>query len=350
MEKSDIGKMSQPSIIQSLFLPDFVLQGTEFPVHLIWDKERFINIDICIPTSLVKLKEIYNVNETALKIEEDLVHITNFESNGYVGFVFVSGIYKEPFVEVPIKIEVKDNSGEKQMVERKIIFFRPHVVLYEMPSNVELIQEGGQILVDKRICLKNEGKGTALVNFEISKDSDVITKKPEDVEEFIENFCLRFSNKMNDVRETYPQYLEIINGFETFLTDLVKGTFIISEQYIKEMQDILNRLEKAFEENENFARDVLNSILSAYLSAVNILTEIRSFLEYLKSLAENKVILLNAMSMIELKPGLNLLKGRLLVVDLAGYAHEPIEVQTSIKVKSVGSVMIPIYEIFKWEV
>jgi|YelNatPaOPRAMG01_1025707.scaffolds.fasta_scaffold12931_2 hypothetical protein len=350
MEKLNLEKTQRSSIIQSLFLPDSALQGSEFPIHLIWDKERFVNIDINIPFSLVKLKEVYNVDETALKIEKDLVRITNFESNGYVGFVFSSGIYKEAFVEVPIRIEVRDNVGEKQIIERKIIFFRPHVVLYEIPINIELIQKGDQILVDEKICFKNEGKGAALVNFEISKESDATIKKPEEIEEFIERFCSRFSGKLNGVKKAYPQYLEIINGFETFIVDSIKGTFTISEQYIKKMQDIFDRLERAFEENEAFLRDVLDSILSAYLSAVNILTEVRSFLEYLKSLAENKVILLNAISMIEFKPGLNLLKGRLLVQDLAGNIYEPIEIQTNVKVKSDNPIMIPLYEIFKWMV
>jgi len=350
MEKPNLEKKQQSSIIQSLFLPDSSLQGSEFPIHLIWDKERSVNIDISIPFRLVKLKEVYNVDETALKIEEDLVRITNFESNGYVGLVFISKICEEAFVEVPIRIEIRDNAEEKQIIERKIIFFRPHVVLCEIPTNIELIQKGDQILPDEKICLKNEGKGTALVNFEISKESDATIKKPEEIEEFIERFCSRFSGKLEGVRKAYPQYLEIINGFETFITDLIKGTFTISEQYIQKMRDTFYRLERAFEENEAFLRDVLDSILSAYLSAVNILTEVRSFLEYLKSLAENKVILLNAVSMIEFKPGLNLLKGRLLVQDLAENVYKPIEVQTNVKVKSSSPIMIPLYEIFKWMV
>jgi hypothetical protein len=350
MKELDFEKTEKSSIIRSLFLPECALQGSEFPIHLIWDKERSINIDINIPFSLVKLKEVYNVDERDLKIEKDAIHITDFESNGYVGFVFASGIYNEDFVEVPIKIEIKDDKGNKQIIERKIIFFRPHIVLHEAPTDVELIQEEDQISMDKKICLKNEGKGAALVYFKISEESNVIIKKPEEIEEFIEKFCSRFSDKLNDVKKTYPQYLEILNGFETFIIDLVKGTFTISKEYIEEMMEILNKLEKAFEENEEFLKDVADSILSAYLSAVHILTEIRSFFEYLKSLAENKVIILNAMSIIEFKPGLNLLKGRLLIQDLAGNIYEPIEIQTNVKVKSKKPIKIPVYDLFKWMV
>lgn len=348
--KSDLDSMPQSSIIRSLFLPDSTLQGTDFPAHLIWDKERFVKIDISVPFSLIKLKEIYNVNEKALKIEKDLIRITDFEINGYVGLVFVSEICEEALVEVPIRIEVKDDAGQQQIIERKIILFRPNVVLYDAPNNIELVQKENQISISKKICLKNEGKGTALVNFEIYKKCDAIVKKPEEIEEFIEKFCTRFSSKLNGVKMKYPQYLEIINKFEKFFTDLIKGTFVISEQYIREMHDAFESLINAFEENEDFAIDVLDSILSAYLSAVNILTELRSFLEYLKSLAENRVILLNAMSMIEFKPGSNLLKGRLVIQDLAGNIYKPIEINTNVEVKSDKPITIPMYEIFKWEV
>ena len=116
------------------------------------------------------------------------------------------------------------------------------------------------------------------------------------------------------------------------------------------MQETFENLLGAFEENEDFTRDFLDSILGAYLSAVNILTDLASFLEYLKSLAENRVILLNATSMIEFKPGSNLLKGRLVVLDLAGNMYEPIEIGTNIEVKSDQPITIPLYEIFQWEV
>jgi hypothetical protein len=224
------------------------------------------------------------------------------------------------------------------------------VVLYEVPSHIELMVEERKISISKRIRLKNEGKGTALVNFEISKESDVTIRKPGEVEEFIEKFCSRFSSKLSSVKDAYPQYLEVINDFERFFIDLVKGTFTISSEYVERVQRMLDALEKAFEEDEDFAKDVAEAILSAYFSAINILTEIRSFLEYLKSLASNRVILLNAMSTIEFKPNLNDLRGRLLVQDLAGNVYDPIEVQTNVRVRSNGPVTVPLYEIFEWEV
>jgi hypothetical protein len=349
MENLNNEKKLQHQVVQSCFIPESVLQGDEFPIHLIWDKERFININLNIPLNFCRLKEVYNVEEKALKIGKDVVYLNSFERNGYVGFVFSSYIHKEALVEIPVKIEVKDVSGEVEIIENKIIFFRPHVVLYEVPNSLELIRTDNKISIERRIRLKNEGKGTALVHFEISKESDVIVKKPEDIEEFIERFCSKFSDKLEEVKRTYPQYLEITNKFELFFVDLVKGAFKISEQYIKEMKNTFDELIKAFENNENFAIDVLDSILSAYLSAVNIITEVRSFLEYLKSLAENKVILLNAMSMIEFKPGFNFLKGHVFVQDLARNIYEPLEVETIIRVKSGDSITVPLYEIFKWE-
>lgn len=337
------------SVIQSFFIPNFSLQGGEFPIHLLWDKEENISrISLKIPFDIISLKEVYNVNGAGLKVEENTINVTSFERNGYVGFVFKSRIREEPFIEVPIRIEVHSSTGKEQIIEHKIIFFRPHVIAREIPARIELIKKDEKILLSKKIALKNEGKGTAIVNFEVSEESSVTLKKPEEVEEFIERFCLTFSAKMENARKEYPQYLEVINDFEMIIVDLIKGTFKISEEYLERMQDTLNNLEKSFEENENFLKDILEAILAAYLSAINILTEVRSFLEFLRSLAENKVILLGASSLLEFKPGLNLLKGRLLTQDLAGNVHKPIDICIEIEVKSDSPVMIPIYAIFEW--
>ncbi|MEM3870959.1 MAG: hypothetical protein QXE05_00115 [Nitrososphaeria archaeon] len=349
MENTNLEKMQSFSLIQSIFIPDSTLQGSEFPIHLMWDKNRSIRIDINVYSSLIKIKEVYNVDKKGLEIGENVVHLASFESNGYVGLVFISDIYKEALVEIPIKIEVRDTTtGEKQIIERKIIFFRPNVVLYGTPVEIKLIRKGDKIIINDKIYLKNEGKGTALVYFENFKESNVIIKNPEEIEEFVEIFCSRFSSKLNNVKNVYIQYSEIINDFEILILDLIKGTFKISEEYIQKMQNTIENLEKLFEEDEEFFKDIVDSFLSAYFSAINILTEIRGFLEYLKQLAENKVILLNAISMIELKPGLNFLKGHLHIHDLAKNVYEPIEIQTNLRVESEDPVVIPLFEIFKW--
>jgi len=349
LKESSSSKQQSP-LVRSFFLPKYSLQGSEFPIHLIWNEEKTVNIYVRIPFNFIKLKEIYNVNKSGLKIDEGFLYINDFEKNGYVGFVFESKIYEKPLVKVPIRIEIEDDAGKKQIIEQKITFFRPHVVAYEIPNEIELSQKGDEVILSEKIYIKNEGEGTALVKLEISKESDAIIKKPEEIEEFIERFCFRFSSKLKNVKRDYPQYLEIINEFEKFIIDSVKGTFVISKQYIQKMREMLDSLERAFEENESFMRDILDAILSAYLSAVNILTEIRSFLEYLKSLVENKVILLNASSMIEFKPGMNSLKGRLFIQDLAKNVYKPIEIDINVKVNLNNSVTIPLYAIFKWEV
>lgn len=335
------------SIIRSFFLPEFSLQGSEFPLHLLWD-ERNITIRIESLFNLIKLKEIYNVDKNSLKIEENSLYITNFEKNGYVGLVFESIIHEKPRVEAPIRIIIRDDDGKEQIIEQKILLFRPHIVVYDVPNEIKLIETNDEIRLDKKILVKNVGEGTALVKFEISDKCDIVLKMPEETEKFIEQFSYKFSSKLEKVKREFPQYIETINGFEEFILDIIKGTFKIDREYVEKIQKMLENLEKAFQENEDFLRDIAEALISAYLSSVSLFTELRSFLEYLKSIVENKVILINSTSMIELKPGKNFLEGKIYINDLASNSYDPIKITTNIIVLSSQPVRIPLYEIFSW--
>jgi len=348
-DEYQLAEPNETSLLQSIFIPDASLQGTEFPIHLLWDKGKSIeSISIEIPLDLIRPKEIYNVDRNNLRIEKEGIFINGFEKNGYVGLVFVSRIYKDPLVKVPIRIAIKDDLGNMQSVEKEMVLFKPHVIAWNIPSKIYVHEEDGNIRFDRKIHLKNEGKGTALVVFEALQEGDVIVKKPEDIETFIETFCNELSKRLKRTKENYPQYNKIVDEFETVLVNTVKGNYKLTEDYLKDVNRSMKRIMNAFEENENFMESIAEAIVGAYLSAVNILTELRSFLEYLRSIGENRVVLLNAMHMLEFKPGRHLLKGELLVQDLAGYNHDPIKIQVIVEVDSNKNVNIPLYELFEW--
>ena len=95
-------------------------------------------------------------------------------------------------------------------------------------------------------------------------------------------------------------------------------------------------------------KSLLEGIYVAYLSSVNLITEVHGFLEYLKSLAKNKILLQSAISVIALKPGENKLNGVLEVVDLANNVYEPLPIKTVINVQQESSISVPLYSIFEW--
>jgi len=335
-------------MIKSFFAPDSCLQGTEFPIHLIWDREKAVDIRMNFPSNLLKLKEIYNVRENEFNVKEDYLRITGFETNGYTGLVFKTGIFKEPSILAPLKIEIVTKEGQKQIIEHKMFLFRPHVVAGALPRETNLVLGKDRASLKNKISVRNMGKGTAVVRLDLAQESDGIVKMPNDIAEFVEKFCSTLATKAESIKKDFPEYSQIVDEFIYLMTDSVKGSSAITKEYVEKMRKTVDNIAEAFAESEDFLRDIFEAILSAYLSAVHIITEIHSFLEYLKSLAENRVLLLNATSVIELKPGLNNVLGYLRVQDLVHNVYEPQKIVLKVNVESKNNVSIPLYSMFDW--
>ena len=127
------------SPLKSFFVPDSSLQGSEFPIHLTWNREKLVRINIRFPSASMNLKEIYNVSKHGLEIEDGNLTITEFEINGYMGLVFEASIDKKSSVVVPVKAEIETDNGISHVVERKMLLFRPHIVTQTIPRETELV-------------------------------------------------------------------------------------------------------------------------------------------------------------------------------------------------------------------
>jgi len=336
------------SVVESFFIPDSSLQGSKFPVHLIWNRDTTIALNLEVPSEFVILREIYNVGKECIEIDGSNVKITGFETNGYIGLVFATRIVKETSVLVPLRITIEMKEGAKQTIERNILLFRQHVVKRSVPEEIDVKSEIGKPIIENRICLKNEGSGTAIVKLDISKESDAVVKMPEEMEGFATKFCSTLKVKADILKKDFPKYSKNVDDFITLIVDSVEGSFTVSKEYVKKVGDTIDNMSDAFEESEDFMGGVLEALLGAYLSSINLLTEMHGLLEYLKSLAKNKVLLQNATSVIELNPGLNRIFGCLRIHDLAHNVHEPIEIETKINVKSSSKIAVPLYSIFEW--
>ena len=336
------------SPLKSFFVPDSCLQGSEFPIHLTWNREKLVKINIKFPSTSMNLKEIYNVSKRGLETEDGNLTITEFEINGYVGLVFETGICKESSVVVPVKAEIETDNGISHVVERKMLLFRPHIVTQTIPRETELVSRKDKLYLKDKISLMNQGEGTAIVRLDIAKESNLLVKTTNEIKEFTEKFCTTLKSKSQTLKKDFPEYSQIADEFTSLIIDATKGTFAFTKEYAQETQRIFDEITRAFEENKEFFRDFLDALLGAYLSAVSIITEIHSFFEYLKSLAGKKVILLNATSAIELKPGSNNIIGHLRIKDLAHNVYEPVDISIKVNVSSDKPVMLPLYSLFDW--
>jgi len=297
---------------------------------------------------MMHVKEVYNVPKEGVKIEEDALTLKDFETNGYAGLVLGTKTLKEFSALGSLEIEIIGDDGSRSGMQHNVVLFRPQITSYKTPNEIIAIQGKGDVILKGKIPIRNVGKGTAIVQLDISKESNVTVKVPVGVKEFIEKFSSMLTSKSIDIKKEFPKYSEAIDGLTGLLIDSLKGSITITEDYVKRMQDVLDKIGAAFEESENFMHSVMEAILSAYLSSIHIITELHGFFEYLKSLAKNRVLLLNATSVIELKPGTNRVCGYLRIQDLADNVYEPLKIDITVTLNSNASAQIPLYSMFDW--
>ncbi len=319
-------------------------------MHVLWNKKfKVESVFICYSPYL-EIKEIYNIVKDRIQLRDHCIHIDDhaLEVNGYIGLVLKSKILDLPYVVAPITIEVIWSSGTSEKIERKIILFRPYIVVRYVPSVIIIRIKGNELKVDKRIGIRNEGYGTAIVKFEIDPSSNVEVTKPKDIEEYINGFCDQLVKELKVVKEHFPQYSSIISDFEKLMIEFAKGTFPLTEESLSYARKTSKLLVDAMKIDDNFAKEFLSAIIGAYIVVINILTEFRALLEYIRSIVENRVLLVNAMHMLKLEPGINVVKGRIYVHDLAGNVYKPIDIEVQINVISSRNIAIPVYELFQW--
>jgi len=128
---------------------------------------------------------------------------------------------------------------------------------------------------------------------------------------------------------------------------LVKS-IISEEEYISKFRDIAEKISNALSSNEDFRYAFSEAIVAAYMSNINIITEVNSFLEYLKSITEERILLLDAINVLTIKPGSQKLIAEIRTIDLANNAYPPIDISMEVELDAEKEINIPLYSIFEW--
>jgi len=328
--------------VESVYVPENCLQGTEFPAHIIWNKDIPITVQIHLPKG-IKIKEVYNVKEDGFELSENTLTINEVEVNGYVGLVFCSEIYDKPFLEEQIKFVFKIEN-EEEVINKKILLFRPEIQVYEKPEKifVTFSEELSQILVSDKIRVSNKGGGTAILSIKVKEESEVVKKSPEAIEEFREGFWRDLEKRLNKLKEEFPEYSEIISGY----IRLGKTPIEFDKEYLANLESVITQLYDALQSDESFLEAFAEAIVSAYLMNINIITEINSFIEYLKSITTERIIFLDAMNVIEVDSNSKNFAAEITVTDLALNEYRPIDISVEIKSNKKGK--FPLYLMFEW--
>jgi len=332
-------------LIKSLYIPQDCLQGAEFPGHILWDGQIPIKIKVFLPDG-ISVSEMYNVRYDGFTLDGNVIELFGFEVGGYVGFVFKSSKLDEHSVTKRIKFLFESEAYSIEE-EREIYLFRPEIAVEHKPEFIEIKETNEGKIISDKIRVANKGDGTALLIINVPENSRIIKKRPEDFEEFFSNFWSDLEKRFDLLKNTYPEFEDILSEF----IEIGRKSPSFDKENLSELKRLLEKLVEAFEENEDFLEDFGNSIVTAYLANLYVVTEISSFLEFIKSIASRKTLLLEPMAIFEIPKSDDELSVIITTTDLANNEYPPIQVSAKVKVVSSTPedvVRVPIYDLFEF--
>ena len=328
----------------NVYLPNDSLQGTEIPFYILWNQsETFDLIKVEYPTEM-EVKEIYNVSEGNFRLENNILYVDKVDVNGYLGIKFISKL-TNPTIEKNLHIEIC-REGEVIYRENKSIkLFRPDIKLCNLPHRISVDVQGNQINISNKIEIINTGLGTAILRLECLNGSDIKIYDPMSIEEFRKNFWNDVERKIRKLNEKFPEYSQLLTEF----VEIGKNPPLFKKGDLERIKRLFSELIKALDENEEFLKDFANMILVSYLKNISIVTQLETFLIYLKSVYENKIILIDAVNVMKISTTPMKLKAKLYITDFAYNEYKPIELD-NITITSNKEIELPVYLLFDFTI
>ena len=337
------GSLQSRSVIKSLFVPDSSLQGAPFPAHVMWEQSENVEVTISFPDP-IRLEEVYNAPPKAITKHPQSINVSSVEVPGYLGLLFKSPLLTEGLRHVELEFVVKTSSGVEERYSRAIDLFRPVIQTQHVPDviNIRYDAQSRTYTLSDRIRLMNVGDGTAIVGADLFTEGKFTRDAPIGVEQFEIQFRDELKTRLEVTKTVYPDYAALLDAF----VDIVANPVNLSTDAKNGIQLVFANLQHALENDKRFAENFVTAIGSAYLKNLELITEMRSFRDYLNSVGVGRVFLLNAVEVFRLGGSSGVLPLRLWVTDLAMNDYPPIDMPILLKCDGVAE--IPIHILFDW--
>jgi len=326
--------------IKSTFFPKEALQGQDLPSHVTWSDLKFDSIQIHHSTTM-KLEELYNVSSEDFEISEGIVKINRVQVKGYVGLVFSTKILPEMSVHQLIEFNFIQNNKVIEKIEFNVHLFRPNIVIHKVPDQIVVNLTSGAI-TDK-ILVRNLGKGTAYIELETIKESELQKKRPEFFERFLHDFFEGIKLSMASLKQSFEGQSGLIERIESFLTTPFK--------FEKKALDELNNLEKDFqvaiEDDEEFAEALNESLAEVFLRSNEVSNLYQFVLDYVNSIGKEKILIRDPFNVVKLSNKPAKLRVKIRSIDLLKQMCTDIELPEVTVIANKESE-IPIFKLFQW--
>ncbi len=325
-------------ILNRLFVPSNCLQGGELPIHLLWSRDKILKIHIEIPKSF----EILRINNGEdFQIQENcIINVSKFEENGFLGMILKTPQLPQPSIDETIIFEIIDSNGERQVEKRYVHLFRPLIKVISVPNQMMVKKESNQeCLVNNRILINNEGEGIAVIGFKVLEDSQLKIVEPKGTEQFAKSFWSDWSLELEEIKSMYPDHATLINNLVLLGTSHPQ----LDASGMKKVKEVFEQLRNELMNDLVFAEDFIKSSVVAYMKNLHIITELESFVTYLKSIESNRIILDNPIGVLKIGREQKKFKAELTTVDLGYNSYPPIPIE--LKLSAEDDCEVPIHKI-----
>jgi hypothetical protein len=339
--------MALLNFLKSIYIPENSLQGDSFPGYVTWDETIDVTVTIHIPPGVV-LTELNNVPDDGFSLQNNILEIKKFDTNGYIGFVFKTEILTEVSIIKEIKFSIKGN-GSDIVEERNILLFRPNFLIKAVPHKIVIneISDGHYEITDC-INLANEGLGTAIISTIFNKDNMDIQQLPSEIDEFKINFLQDFNHGLVELKTSYSIYSEILDELIAMNSDY--SVVIINKEIMEKIERVSGELLKILTEDNNFKDEFFERLHYAYTKNSNFFSALGSFINYMQTSTSQKIFFPAATSKLKIKKSADRLQFQLIVLDLAKNKYSPLDVDIPLKITSKkDEILIPLHKLFNFE-
>lgn len=323
-----------------VYMPEFCVQGERIPFYVLWDASKKLAISMNLSDGLV-ISEVYNADSADLQNQSGDYAIRKFEVNGYFGGIIGSTIYEQPSSIKKVKFLISDENGSNIAFDKFIELFRPDVQISDNVSHIIIkTNKQNKIIADNRISLYNRGKGTGIVRINILKESEIEEGFPEGFEEFKTKFSSDLNEGLLKLKTTYSNYSDTIESIRVITNNPLPA----EPDKLQQVKTTLLEMEQVFDNDEAFFHAFLQTISLAYLKNMSIMTNVDAFLAFMKSMGNNKLILLDAMKVLKISTTPKKFSAELIVTDLVQNKYPVIKLPV-LSIVSDKDCVIPIYYI-----
>lgn len=331
-------------VVTSVYVPSYSLQGEDLPCHVRWRGEGRVEVNLELPEELT-IKEVYNVaRKGAENLGERRFRFDRYVVAGYLGLLLRTARIESPRKEIEVRITVLGLDGRiLRRVTRKVQIFRPLLKEISIPETIG-IQRADKRDSRRRIEVSNVGDGTAVVLVKLRRGSEGEIGEPYRAKEFEHKFRQDFITGLQRARSDLPGHSRLIGEF----IELLSKPLVLDARTTKRIRAINRKAWAAYRKDKALFSRVVQVLAESYFRNLELVTELSSFLDYLNSIGEGRVVILNALDALRYAAGRNQILLELQVADAAFGTYPPL-ILPPVTLEAGSAGEIPIHALFSWK-